>query len=108
MFERRGPFRIGYQRGNVPANRGRGCLHYKRVYSPWYDQKVWRCASYGGRGRVRSRGRGRMRARPTSYARARDVVDGPSFFQRLFGPMEGRVPLSLPSMERLHAGRTRR
>ena len=117
MFERRGPFRIGYQRGNVPANRGRVCLKRKLVYSPWYDQKVWRCASYGGRA-TRSLFAGRQKPR-----RNRDTVYSPGLFagrqkplrrrsrgilQILFGPVEGRVPLSLPSMERQRAGRTSR
>jgi len=94
---------IGYQRGHTPSNYGAVCLRRKRVYSPWFDKQVWRCAEFG---------RGVRRAETLFKASPTPRV--------IVAPMKPRipkaaftfeddayVPLSLPSMERMHAGRTR-
>ena len=90
---------MGYRPGHTPANYGATCLRRKRVFSPWYNKKVWRCAEFGPGSR-------------------RSIV--PSFIKRLtMGPRSGMgrkqlkgksltpgyLPPSLPSMERMRAGR---
>ena len=94
---------MGFRPGNVPANLGRRCVKFKLVKSPWYNQKVYRCASYGPRVRRRrflpppAPALVRRRPRPKL---PRGVVP-----VRPAGP-PGRIPMSLPSMERIAAGRT--
>ena len=95
-------FGMGYRRGHRPDNLGATCLRRKQVWSPGYNKKVWRCAKYGpGSGRrVGLFQRGLIL--PPAPARARAVR-----IPRDRAPViEGRIPLSLPSMERMVAGRT--
>lgn len=89
-------FQMGFRRGHVPANYGAVCLRRKRVYSPWFNKKVWRCAKYGpGRGGPPRPRRGALLLPPP---RTRPPAG-------VFGP-PGYIPLSLPSMERQSSGRT--
>ncbi len=108
-------FQMGYRPGHVPANRGATCLRRQRVWSPWYNKKVWRCAKYGpggqrpyktpffkrlfllGPGGPRGAGRGTLLLPRGPAPRSGGIEVTP-----------GRIPLSLPSMERQVAGRTPR
>jgi hypothetical protein len=99
---------MGFPPGHVPANLGATCRRRKRVFSPWYNKKVWRCASYGP-GKPTS-------ARPVTFFGGRGPDPAPSPARRPLPlppprPMQveiipGYVPLSLPSFERMSAGRT--
>jgi hypothetical protein len=117
----------GFQPGHVPANRGRQCLKFQNVYSPWFDHKVVRCKSYGGVGRGNGRGYGRpwLPLRPARgplvlppgprMTRAPLIAPRPAGWMAIFAPKrpyragEGYIPyFSMPSLERLRAGRTPR
>jgi len=68
----------------------------QRVYSPWYNKQVWRCARYGrGAGFVR---RTFPPAAPPQRIQFRPRAPTPSG--------AGYIPLSLPSMEKQSEGRT--
>jgi len=112
---------MGFRRGHVPANRGSRCVRRKRVFSPWYNKTVWRCAKYGpGRPGRPTRRRRRVLVTPAPKvlrpAKGTFIVPLRFFLgpptektrdRRLREPrVEGYVPMSLPSMERLVAGRT--
>jgi hypothetical protein len=89
-------FQMGFRPGHVPRNRGATCLRRKKVFSPWFNKKVWRCASYGGRG-----------APPPFGAGVRRPFGPPS--PRVGGSgatVPGYIPMSMPAMERAVAGRT--
>jgi hypothetical protein len=108
---------MGFRPGHVPANKGRRCLKFQNVYSPWFDHKVVRCKTYGGVGRG---------GRPTRFgpirpargplllprmARTALVPPPPAGWMSIFAPKRpygGYIPFSMPSMERLRAGRTPR
>lgn len=94
---------IGFQRGHTPANYGAVCLRRKRVYSPWLDKQVWRCAAFG---RGVRRPKSLFKASPTPRA---IVAPMPRRLPKAAFEFDdgARIPMSLPSMERLHAGRTR-
>ena len=106
----RRPGGMGYRRGHVPDNHGKRCRRFQRVYSPWFDQKVWRCASYGPRARRRLLAvpaRPKLRLLPQAATVATRVVRAlpPPAARRLL-LTEGYIPLSLPSLEQMKAGRT--
>lgn len=107
---------MGFRPGRLPANRGARCLRRQRVWSPWYNKKVWRCARYGpGRGRrgykppflkrlfLLGPGKG-----PGGSGRGALLVPKPKPRPPGGGVIitPGRIPLSLPSMEKQSAGRT--
>lgn len=106
-YPRKGPHG-GYKRGNDPENRGKTCVRRQRVYSPWHDKVVWRCASYG-RGKAGRRStmlffKTRKALKPVRAPKSRPKRVPES--KTRFRMEEGRVPLSLPSFERMVAGRT--
>jgi len=66
----------------------------QRVYSPWYNKPVWRCARYG-------KGKRSMRRAFPSAAPPKRLALRPR------APIAvGYIPLSLPSMEKQAEGRT--
>lgn len=88
---------MGFRPGHVPSNFGAKCLRRKRVFSPWFNKKVWRCAKYGpGMRRPPRAGWGARLRMP--------LLPRPPAPVRIEYP--GYIPLSLPSMERQSAGRT--
>jgi hypothetical protein len=109
----RHPGGIGYRRGHRPDNKGKGCRKFKLVYSPWFNKKVYRCVDFDGRGRLRMprtlapAARKAVRALPMTGRQAIGIArkKASDTAQQL---MYGYIPLSLPSMERMTAGRTPR
>jgi hypothetical protein len=108
-------FQMGFRPGHVPANRGATCLRRKRVFSPWYNKKVWRCAKFGpGRGRRPYRAPflkrllllGPGKGPGGSGRGALLLPSGPRLPSGGVIVTPGRIPMSLPSMEKRVAGRT--
>lgn len=88
----------GLPPGAPPANKGAHCIRFKKVFGPWFNKRVLRCARYSGR-----------RAKMPSI---RFVKLPPAAPMRRLPPPPKRivdaayVPLSLPSMEIQVEGRT--
>ena len=114
----------GFKPGHVPANRGRRCVKFQKVFGPWFNHKVTRCKTYGAGG-----GGGHFRPRPFTPIRpsrgplrlppgprmAMPAAPPPAGWMARFAPKrpyrqgEGYIPyFTMPSIERLKAGRTPR
>jgi hypothetical protein len=119
----------GFKPGHVPANRGRRCVKFQTVFGPWFNHKVTRCKSYGGVGRGNGGGfqpprpglpirpfRGPLLLPPgPRMVRAPLIAPRPAGWMAIFAPKrpyragEGYIPyFTMPSIERLRAGRTPR
>lgn len=112
-------FAPGFKPGHVPANRGRRCVKFQKVFGPWFNHRVVRCKTYGaGGGRFRPRpirpSRGplrlppgpRMALPPAPPAAGWRAVSAP---MRPYRAGEGYIPyFAMPALERLRAGRTPR
>jgi hypothetical protein len=90
-----------------PANYGATCIKQKLVFGPWHNKKVWRCAKYGRRGPKVYDDLWLTFKRPPGGGMPAPVMPRP----RLRPPggaavIPGRIPLSLPSFEKMRAGRT--
>jgi hypothetical protein len=97
---------MGFRRGHIPANFGTKCTKRKKVYSPWFDKQVWRCAKFGGK---RNGNGARRNGGPPGIRYAGPGNGGrPSLppASPVVSPTSGYIPLALPSMERASIGRT--
>ena len=90
---------MGYRPGHTPANYGATCLRRKSVFSPWYNKKVWRCAKFGPGVRRISAPSLIQRLTMGRSDTSRKPTKGKKYL------MPGYLPPSLPSMERMRAGR---
>jgi hypothetical protein len=92
-------YQMGFRPGHVPFNRGRSCVKFQNVWSPWYNGNVRRCKSYGP-------GSGFVSPPPAGwgarYLPVRPILPSP----RTGATIPGYIPLSMPSMEKAVAGRT--
>jgi hypothetical protein len=96
-----------------PANYGATCIKQKLVFGPWHNKKVWRCAKYGHAVRPSTS----LWAPKRSSSPLPRLPPGGGQPARLMTPprrlppggasvIPGRIPLSLPSFEKMRAGRT--
>jgi hypothetical protein len=94
-------FQMGFRPGHVPANYGATCLRRKRVFSPWWDKQVWRCAQFGsGRRRYPApRLRPLLLPADTRPRRGTTALPGSDI-------VPGRIPLTFSALEKRVAGRT--
>jgi hypothetical protein len=107
-------FQMGFRPGHVPANYGATCLRRKRVWSPWWNKQVWRCAKFGpGQRRrpYRAPTIKRLFLLPPGGSAGRPVKP-PKVPPRLppgsviITPPPGRIPLTFTALEKRVAGRT--